>query len=167
MASLVRRVGRYWNAWRQLSWPERRVLVRSWVLLLPVAGGLRLLGFRRMQRLLARGMPREVASDRWGADRTNAVLAECRNNAALVNIAATHGLYRATCLPRSLTLWWLLGSQGIATDLCLGVRRETGLFEAHAWVEYQGSVLNDTEDVTQRFATLDVPATGASWVRSP
>ncbi len=85
----------------------------------------------------------------------------------MVNIAAAYGLYRATCLPRSLTLWWLLGCQGISTELRLGARQVAGQFEAHAWVEYQGAVLNDTEDVQQRFATFDVPVTAAGWVRSP
>ena len=93
-------------------------------------------------------------------------MTDCRNNATMVNIAAAHGFYRATCLPRSLTLWWLLGCWGITTDLRLGVRRAAGQFEAHGWVEYQGIVLNDTEDVTQRFATFAVPATAASWVRT-
>ena len=104
-------------------------------------------------------MSREVASDQWGA---NDGMIECQNITKMVNIAAGHSLFAASCLHRSLVLWWLLGREGFASDLRLGAQKAEGQFEAHAWVEYQGTVLNDTEDVHQRFATFDAPVTEAS-----
>jgi len=53
-----------------------------------------------------------------------------------------------------LTLWWLLGRQGIASELRIGVRKEQGRFEAHSWVEYEGVTLNDELDVGSRFAAF-------------
>lgn len=63
-------------------------------------------------------------------------------------------LYCPTWLHRSLTLWWLLGRQGIASELRIGVRKEQGRFEAHSWVEYEGVTLNDELDVGSRFAAF-------------
>ena len=56
---------------------------------------------------------------------------------------------------QSLALWWLLRRQGIASDLRLGMRKDASRFEAHAWVEYLGRVLNDRNDVHRRFAPFD------------
>ena len=72
----------------------------------------------------------------------------------LVNTAAWRGLYDATCLRRSLVLWWLLRRRGIDSALRIGVRMEDGEFMSHAWVEWQDTVLNDTPDVGQRFMAV-------------
>lgn len=61
------------------------------------------------------------------------------------------------CLKKSLVLWYLLRCQGIVSELRIGVRREQGEFQAHAWVEYQGIVLNDTPNVRQHFAMFEHP----------
>ena len=162
MAKMLLSARRNLHAWRQLTWIERRRLIQAWVLLPLISFGLRLFGLRRLQRLLRHGMSREVASDQGGANDGNNVLTECQNIAKMTNIAVGHSLFVATCLHRSLVLWWLLGREGFASDLHLGARKAKGQFEAHAWVEYQGTVLNDTEDVHERFATFDAPVTEAS-----
>ncbi len=69
----------------------------------------------------------------------------------MVQIAARRGLYRANCLQQSLCLWWILQRQGISTDLRIGVRKGEQL-DAHAWVEYRGTVLNDRPDIAQEFS---------------
>jgi hypothetical protein len=53
-----------------------------------------------------------------------------------------------------LTLWWLLRRRGIDGELRIGVRKVAGQFQAHAWLEYCGAVLNDRADVSQRFASF-------------
>jgi hypothetical protein len=60
----------------------------------------------------------------------------------------------------------LLRRRGIAGDLRIGVRKEAGRFEAHAWVELGGRVLNDNEDVGERFAAFGraiLPVGGTPW----
>ena len=64
--------------------------------------------------------------------------------------------YQAPCLAESLTLWGLLRCKGIPADLLLGVRTITGPFESHAWVEYEGIVLNDTEKVGKIYEPFDL-----------
>jgi hypothetical protein len=69
----------------------------------------------------------------------------------MVNLAARRGIFNANCLQRSLPLWWMLKRQNIHGDLKIGVRLNQQQCEAHAWVEYLGCVLNDSEDVSERF----------------
>lgn len=83
------------------------------------------------------------------------MLHRARRVARMVSIAANHGPYRASCLPRSLLTWWLLRRQGIATALLFGVNREGGAFSAHAWVELDGVVINDGPQVAKRHAPFD------------
>jgi len=56
-----------------------------------------------------------------------------------------------------MVLWWLLQARGIAADLRIGARKETGRFEAHAWVETGGAVLNDADGEHIHFVPFDGP----------
>ena len=75
--------------------------------------------------------------------------------ATLVNIAAVHGPFRATCLTRSLLLAWMLRRRGIASQLRMAYARPSEVLNAHAWVEYAGLPINDQKDVGQQFAAFD------------
>ncbi len=79
----------------------------------------------------------------------------------LVDIAKRHGPYHGNCLSGSLTLLWLLRWQGLAADLRIGVRKHAGRFEAHAWIEYEGTVINDRPDVGRRFDAFKRPINSA------
>jgi hypothetical protein len=133
-----------WQRLRATSWPERRVLAQA-LILLPVAHlALRLARLEALLTRLARQVPPPDAVDTQAA----------RSAARMVNVAARYGPYRAPCLERSLVLWWLLRRRGIATDLRIGVRKADGEFEAHAWVELEGAVINDRADIATVFAPL-------------
>jgi transglutaminase superfamily protein len=73
----------------------------------------------------------------------------------MVRAARRYGFAKASCLEESLTLWWLLARQGIASDLRIGVRREQGSFEAHAWVERDGLALNEPEARHTHYSAFD------------
>jgi hypothetical protein len=139
-----------WQKLRHLSWRQRWILVQSLALLPLIALGMRLLGFKRIQTLVSSF----VTAARPGIEDQAAVISRARGVAKLVGAAARNGLYRATCLPQSLTLWWLLRRRGIDSQLRIGVRKVAGELEAHAWVEFQGQVINDGADVHQRFAAF-------------
>ena len=53
--------------------------------------------------------------------------------------------WNQTCLTRSLVLYHLLRRSGIPLDLCIGVRREAGSMEAHAWLEREGKLYLEGE----------------------
>jgi hypothetical protein len=65
------------------------------------------------------------------------------------------GIGHPNCLSASLALWWLLAPQGIASDLRVGVHKDGGKFEAHAWVECGGVALTDPEMELPDFAVFD------------
>ncbi len=135
-----------------LSWGERWVLVRALVFLPITCLTLRLFGLRRVQSTLARRAP--INLNRSESD-TFDTLAQARATARVVIAAARYGPYRAKCLPTSLTIWSFLRQQGVDSQVRIGVRRTGERVDAHAWVEYAGTVLSDAEDVHARFAAFD------------
>jgi hypothetical protein len=73
----------------------------------------------------------------------------------MVAAASRRGLCRGNCLEQSLVLWALLRERGIHAQLRVGVRKGEGGLEAHAWVELEGVVLNDSDDVHGHYAPFD------------
>ena len=73
----------------------------------------------------------------------------------MVNAADRLGLVHPSCLAKSLTLWWLLGRQGIPSQLRIGIRKEAEKFEAHAWVERDGAALNEPDEHHHHYAAFD------------
>jgi hypothetical protein len=121
-------------------------------MLLPLVGAsLRLRGYKRTQEWLqARWVRRNTALPQTTSSK-NIVEKTCR----MVRAAVHHGMPGASCLEASLTLWYLLRLQGISASVRIGVRRHAGPFEAHAWVEYEGTALNQPEEVHRHFAPFD------------
>jgi hypothetical protein len=129
--------------------PHRRSLAdlsafaRAWAGLLVVDLGLRALSFARLERWLvpapAGRPPEEEAVGRlvWS-----------------VAAAARHHLYPMRCVPRALTLRWLLGRHGLPTVLKIGVLRQDGALTAHAWVERDGRAIGEPAGIEERFAPL-------------
>lgn len=71
--------------------------------------------------------------------------------ATLIQIAGRYVPFFSNCLTRSLLLCWILRRRGIPNRLCIGVRLKLGILDAHAWVEYAGIPINETQDVSERF----------------
>jgi hypothetical protein len=146
--------------WRSLASGERRLLQRLALLLPLIGAALRLLGYHRTRALLARLA--RPAQRPMPADPAGAAADTAQRLARLVSIAANHGPYRATCLRQSLALWWLLRRRGIPAELRIGVRKEQGELQAHAWVEHAGRALNDAQGVTKTYAAFQPSAPAAT-----
>jgi hypothetical protein len=67
-----------------------------------------------------------------------------------VALAAAFYPGRARCLEQSLALYLLLRSRHVAVRYCQGVQFYP--FEAHAWIEYHGQVVNDVAEHVKHFA---------------
>lgn len=134
-----------WQKFRQLPGPEQSVLLAALVLLPAVRVGLRALGLRRVLAMLDRRLPA-------AARCANADFVALRT-ARLVAVAAR--ISGGTCLARSIVLVTLLKRRGIPAELRIGVRKGERGFEAHAWVEAEGTILNDGPDVAERFTAFD------------
>ena len=141
------------KVWR-LSRLELLLLVQSGLALPAVAALIRIKGLRKCQASLARLTPAETLA---GSHTTGAGEQQVRYVARMVRAAATHGPFRANCLQQSVTLWWLLRRRGLESELRIGTRKEDGRFDAHAWVEFDGRVLNEGSDVGARYAAFDLP----------
>jgi hypothetical protein len=117
-------------------------------------GGVRLLGFRRWNATIERfKLEKSAEADRCKASRVNSSTADMAPSIAMkLDLTARNLFFRTNCLERSLALQWLLRRRGIATDLRIGARKESELFEAHAWIELDGVVLNDPEEAHLHFA---------------
>ena len=146
------------NKVRELSWKERRLLVQSALLLPVVHLALFVLGYARLHRVMERLTPSKPGDRTLSESET---LKRAGEITRLVSIAAGHGLYRATCLRKSLLVWWFLRKDGIQSNICFGVRMIDSTLEAHAWVEWNGMILNDSTTVREQFQTLRdaLPAT--------
>jgi hypothetical protein len=114
---------------------------------------LRLFGLKRCHSLLARLSPVRTARGLRGEARARRAEAIAK----MVKLTARSTPLRASCLRESMALWWLLRREGIESDLRIGVRRSAGGFEAHAWVEHLGRILNDSPSARRRFAAFDRP----------
>jgi hypothetical protein len=143
-----------WEPFRQyraLDSEARKMFRRAAVLLPLVGASLRLRGYKRTQEWLhARWVRRNPALPQTTSSK-DIVEKTCR----MVRAAVRYGLPGASCLEASLTLWYLLRLQGISASVRIGVRKHTGRFEAHAWVEYEGAALNQPEEVHRHFVPFD------------
>jgi hypothetical protein len=138
---------------RQLPPDERWLLVRS-ILFLPVIhAALRVLGYSRTRRCLETWLPLSPGKEKIIPEEER--LQRAQEIARIIAIAAVHGFNPATCLRRSLLLWGYLRGEGIDGRVCFGVRMLNGTLEAHAWVEYQGVVVNDSERVREAYQLLE------------
>ena len=137
-----------------LSWGGWWILSQAWVLLLAVDLGLRALPFRRVQELMALGRKDARDFQAGGASVTIQRLER------LVGVAGRNHLYPMGCLRRSLVLQWLLGRRGIMADLRIGVRKETGELNAHAWLEHAGQPIGEPQAIAVHYAPLAAQEVG-------
>ncbi len=137
-----------------LSWGDWWILWQAWLLLLAIDLGLRLLPFRRVQELLALG---RKAPDTFQVGEASATI-QCLG--WLVGVAGHNHLSRMGCLRQSLVLQWLLGRRGIITDLQIGVRKEAGDLNAHAWLEFENQPIGEPQSIAACFAPLVVQEAG-------
>ena len=133
---------------RSLTGREGVLLAAALVLLPLTALRLRVTGFGRLSSMTAPG------GDDGRAPAPTGEASRVRATARMVAAAAHHGPFHASCLPQSLVVQWLLRRQGIPSRLQLGVRKESGVLAAHAWVEYRGEPVIDSPDVRRRFAAF-------------
>lgn len=130
--------------WR-LDGDNRRLLLQSFLLLFLVALSLKFWGFKRTQAFFQLKKPKKPGFCSQKIIKTT----------RMVQLAARYCQPWANCLKKSLVLWGLLRRQGIESELRIGVQKESGNFAAHAWVEYEGFVLNDSPNVRDRFSMFD------------
>lgn len=121
-------------------------------MLVPIHLLLATAGFARTKSLLER-LSRSPTRRRT----TPVELEAARNLAGLASIAGRHGLIPATCLRQSLLIHFLLRRDGLLPVLKIGVRRQEGVFDAHAWVELDGTPLDQAEVAHSALSAYPIP----------
>jgi hypothetical protein len=131
--------------------------------LLPiVAASLKTVGLRRTQSWLTGNSLGPIVPP------TEQTRANVRRAAQMVAVACRRHPVRSSCLPRAVVLWSLLQRRGIGADVRIGVRYNTqGQFESHAWLEWNGEVLNDAADVARQYLPFNSPAFDQVKLPSP
>jgi hypothetical protein len=140
---------RTWRAYRRLGPSERRLAVETAAGLAATRVGLRVAGLGRWRALVARLVVRKVSP------AAPEEIVAARRMAGIQEAVSRHLTWHASCLERSLVLWWQLNRRGIAAEMRIGARKEAGRFEAHAWVEVGNVVLNDSGEAHLHFAPFD------------
>lgn len=143
-----RLLARKWQSWQRLDSDEQRWFIVAWIMFSPIALSLKLGNLRLTQKVLAQFTPSQQRShDKDLAQKV----------ARSVQLAVDRSLIVPNCLQRSLVLWFLLRRQNLDPELRIGVRNQQGEFQAHAWIEYRGQVLNDVAEVRSRYTTFKRP----------
>ena len=133
-----------------LGRPAQALFLRALGMLPLVSLSLRLRGFHPTRTTLKRKLAHSLAQeDSESVDKQAALTAR------MVHAADRHGMVHPSCLAKSLTLWWLLGRQGITSRLRIGIRKENGKLQAHARVEREGIALNEPEEPHRHYAAFD------------
>ena len=131
--------------------PTARTLFLRSLVMLPLVGlSLKFRGFEATRSTLLKSLSHTKPQTDSDSQYKQICL-----TARMVNAADRHGPVHPSCLVKSLTLWWLLGRQGITSQLRVGVRKEGGNLEAHAWVEREGIALNEPEEHHHHYAAFD------------
>jgi Transglutaminase-like superfamily len=150
-----------WRSFSRLSSFEHGVLIEALVALVATRAGLRLVGFRRWENFLARFTP-TLKSQNFDVLLTATAQVVARTE----SVAARNIFFRPSCLERSLVLWWLLRRRGIRAEVRVGARGRGANFEAHAWIECDGTFLNEGESGHHHFVPFDGPIT-STGTRAP
>jgi hypothetical protein len=141
-----------WRRFRALSGSAKRLVFAAAVALTTTWVGLRLLGFRRWKGLLV-WLTLGMINDSNATDST--LVDSARAVARMEQAVARRLFFKTNCLEQSLALWWLLRRRGIAAEIRIGARKNEGRFEAHAWVDFGGVVLNDAAETHVPFLPFE------------
>lgn len=132
--------------------PEaRRTFRRATVLLYVVRISLRLRGYTKTQQWLQSRLDLRPRVTSFSEDNSVCIERICH----MVSAAERYSPGQPTCLDESLLLWYLLRRQNICAEMRIGVRKQGGKFEAHAWVENNGVALNQRDEQHRLYAPFD------------
>jgi hypothetical protein len=82
--------------------------------------------------------------------------AKARRLAWCVQVTSAYLPWGVNCLRRSIVAVWFLRRSGREPQLGIGIRRgDDGALDFHAWIEYEGEVLNDRRNVTDRYVRFE------------
>ena len=145
---LCRKLLRKTKLWMATSPQARSQFIQAYSLLLLITLALQWRGLRWTQTHLAQRIP-SVQAQHPTPESIASII-------HTVRLAVRYSPW-SNCLRKSLVLWYLLRCRGLNSELRIGMRRQDGVFQAHAWIEHQGQVLNDIQGIRQLYSTFAKP----------
>ncbi len=67
---------------------------------------------------------------------------------------------KGRCLSQSIVMRFLLARQGIGSELVIGARLKNGLFDAHAWLQKQGVLINEHPSIVSEYPMFAASSSG-------
>ena len=122
------------------------------------------LGLRLVQASLRlRGFQPTMRSLQWLIERTQGDVFDgtTRWVAEINRVATPHR--PASCLDKSVFLWFLMRLNRLDPQLRIGVASGTDGIDGHAWVEMWGVVVNDEPDVATHYAVFEGDPVGMAF----
>ena len=126
-----------WRRFRRLSGFDRGVVLEA-AAGLPIAWlAVRLLGLRVCKGAFDKPPVGTLCNSHFSE-------AVALRIAHLAEVTSLNLFFRTSCLEHSLVLCRTLRRRGMSADLRIGARKEANRFEAHAWVELDGTVIDSS-----------------------
>ena len=129
---------------RKLPLLDWLVFLEAWWVLLVFHLRLRWVSYERMTQTGHAGMK-----------QTRGRLSVAMRLHRLIGWASRFHLLRMSCLVQSLSLRWMLGRRGIASELKIGAMRTQAGIHAHAWVVVEEQVIGDAGGTEKAFSVFD------------
>jgi hypothetical protein len=148
--------------YRALDRESRHLFWRALLLLTRLGVQLRVRGYNQTLATLQTKLRVSGTQLVNGTDSAGYLDQACR----MVRVAAHYSFGKPSCLEQSLALWYLLERRGISAQLRIGVRKNAGKFEAHAWVERDGVALNQPDEMHRHYAAFEKELAGTPVERS-
>lgn len=134
------------NKFISLTASQRIELIKIYFLMTFIAIKLRLSDYRPIMQRFRERLPANNSK----TERSDRIIWLRR----AVDISARFNIF-GSCLDRSVTLWWLLATEGVDSQLRIGVTKKEGQFSAHAWLERNSEVINDRKNISDEYSVFD------------
>jgi hypothetical protein len=126
------------------------MIIEALLLPISISIGARAVGVPRVQATLRRWAVHTKPARSSAAD----LIRDARRAQRIAKMLTGIG---GNCLVRSLTLWAILLRRGLSTDLRIGFRKRDDRIEGHAWLEHEGTPINEAISETLTYQPSDRP----------
>ncbi len=139
----------------RLEWRDMLLLTEAWLTLAWIDVVISFTPYRRWRHWLQLQAPEPAQQDAATASAVNKSMQKrVEHIIHLSEAAARIQLRTMNCLRRTLAQRRLMRRRHVRSRIHIGVRKGETALEAHAWLSWQGRVLNDAADVSKRYAEL-------------
>ena len=135
----------------QFSLKEQWLLVNAWFVFLKWDFLIAYVNFERWREKLNLSVGN---SNQCSTVKNDINLKAVKLIISISEVAGRNHIRKMNCLRRCLTQKQLLNNRGYETEMHIGVTLTEGNLSAHIWLTYNNNIINDSEDVVERYKEL-------------